>query len=140
MAGEYGSQTATIILHSGAYDRASFALALALGALAVGMEVEMLLTYDGLLRFTKGHLADMGEEPSEIVRTAFEKGLEQGVIQTLGNRICEAKELGMKLFACPASMAILGITEDDLVDEVDGMMGVVTFIAKAQTASINWYI
>ncbi len=140
MTQESSPEKATIILHSGSYDRASFALSLALGALACGMEVDMLLTYDGLLRFTKGHLADLDDETSPLVRESFERGLKIGNIQTLGNRLCEAKELGLKLYACPASMAILNITEDELVDEVDGVMGVVTFVSHARDAAINWYI
>ena len=140
MTEEGRQQIATIILHSGAYDRASFALSLALGALAVGMEVDMMLTYEGLLRFTQGHLADLGDETSPLIRASFEGGLRAGGIQTLGNRLCEAKELGLKLYACPASMAIMGISEEDLVEEVDGTMGVVTFISKARGAAINWYI
>ena len=140
MTQEARQEKAAIILHSGAYDRASFALSLALGALALGMEVDMLLTYEGLLRFTKGHLADLGEETSPMVRESFEAGLKSGGIQTLGNRIAEAKDLGLRIYACPAAMAVLGISEDELADEVDGIMGVVTFISNARTAAINWYI
>ena len=140
MTQESREERATIILHSGAYDRASFALSLALGALALGMEVDMLLTYEGLLRFTKGHLADLGEETSPMVRESFEIGLQSGGIQTLGNRVIEAKALGLKVYACPALMAVLGISEDELAAEVDGVMGVVTFTAIARNAAINWYI
>ena len=53
-----GKELATIILHSGSYDRASYALSLAQVALASEMEVHMLLTFEGLRRFTTGHLAD----------------------------------------------------------------------------------
>ena len=135
-----GSDKVAIILQSGAYDRASYALSLCLGALASGMEVQMLLTYEGLRRFTKGHLAELGEETSPLVRGRFKRGLEAGDIETLKNRLADAKELGLKLYACPAAMAILGIAEDELLDEIDGIMGVVTFLRLARTANINWYI
>jgi peroxiredoxin family protein len=140
LAQEHSADKVTIILHSGAYDRASYALTLALGALASDMEVYMHLTYEGLRRFTKGHLADLGEETSPVVRAAFKNGLEAGKIQTLENRLTEAKELGLKLYACPASMAVLGIREEELLDEIDGIMGVVSFLKIARTAAINWYI
>lgn len=52
----------TVILHSGAYDRASYALSIALVALSLDMEVHMLFIFEGLRRSTKGHLADMGED------------------------------------------------------------------------------
>ncbi len=50
----------TLILHSGAFDRASYALSIAQVSLASGMEAHMMVTFDGLRRFTKGHLSDMG--------------------------------------------------------------------------------
>ena len=140
MTMESPAQKVSIILHSGAYDRASYALSIALGALACGMEVDMQLTYEGLRRFTKGCLTSLGEETSPLVRDAFEQGLVAGKIQTLDNRLAEAKEMGLRLYACPASMAILGIGEEELLDEIDGIMGVVSFLALARNADIHWYI
>ena len=133
-------QQATIILHSGAYDRASYALTLALVALSSGMEVHMLLTFEGLRRFTREHLTDLGEETSLNVRTNIEQGLELGVVQSLETQLAEAKNLGLKLYACPNAMAALNITLSDLRDEVDNIMGLAAFLEFARTASINWYI
>ena len=130
----------TIILHSGAYDRASYALTLALVALASGMEVDMLLTFEGLRRFTKGHLADIGEETSLSVRVNIELGLESGGIQPLEVQLADARKLGLKLYACPNAMAALNIGLSDLLDEIDSIMGVAAFLQLARTASINWYI
>ena len=130
----------TIILHSGAYDRASYALTLALVALASGMEVHMLLTFEGLSRFTKGHLADIGEETSPNVRTNIEQGLESGVIQSLETQLANARKLGLKLYACPNAMAALNIALSDVLDEVDTVMGLAAFLEFARTSTINWYI
>ena len=130
----------TIILHSGAYDRASYALTLALVALASGMEVDMLLTFEGLRRFTKGHLADIGEETSSSVRVNIELGLESGGIQPLEVQLADARKLGLKLYACPNAMAALNIGLSDLLDEIDSIMGVAALLQLARTASINWYI
>lgn len=139
MTQEGSAEKVAIILHSGAYDRASYALTLALGALACGMEAYIHLTHEGLRRFTRGHLMDLGEETPPVVRAAFKSGLEAGKIQTLQNRLTEAKELGLKIYACPAAMAILGIKEDELLDEIDGIMGAVSFL-KIARAAVNWYI
>ncbi len=130
----------TIILHSGSYDRASYALTIALVALASGMEVHMLLTFEGLRRFTKEHLADIGEETSPNLRTNIERGLESGGIQSLENQLAEARKLGLKLYACPNAMAALSITLSELLDEVDTVMGLAAFLEFARTAAINWYI
>ncbi len=130
----------TIILHSGAYDRASYALTLILVALASGMEVHMLLTFEGLRRFTKGHLADIGEGTSSSVRVNIERGLESGGIQPLETQLADARKLGLKLYACPNAMAALNIALSDLMDEIDNIMGLAAFLQLARTASINWYI
>jgi len=130
----------TIILHSGTYDRASYALSIALVALASGMEVHMLLTFEGLRRFTKGHLADIGEETSPKVRSNIERGLESGGIQHLEVQLADAKKLGLKLYACPNAMAALNIGLSELLLEVDKVMGLAAFIQLASTTPVNWYI
>ncbi len=130
----------TIILHSGAYDRASYALSIVLVALASGMEVHMLLTFEGLRRFTRGHLADIGEETSPNVRTNIEQGLESGGIQSLEAQLADAKKLGLKLYACPNAMAGLNIGLSELLGEVDNVMGLAAFLQLARSASVNWYI
>ena len=129
-----------IILHSGAYDRASYALTLALVALASEMEVHMLLTFEGLKRFTKGHLADIGEETSPKVKTNIERGLEMGNIQPMETQLADARKLGLKLYACPNAMANLNIALSDVLDEVDNVMGIAAFLQFARSATINWYI
>ena len=130
----------TIILHSGAYDRASYALSIALVALASGMEVHLLLTFEGLGRFTKGHLADIGEETSPRVRSNIEQGLESGGIQHLAVQLADAKKLGLKLYACPNAMAALNIPLSEVLEEVDSVMGLAAFLELAGTTAINWYI
>ena len=130
----------TIILHSGSYDRASYALTIALVALASGMEVHILLTFAGLRRFTKGHLSDIGGETSPEVRANIEMGLESGVIQPLEAQLADAKKLGLKLHACPNAIAALNIALSDLLDEVDNVMGLAAFLESAHIAAINWYI
>lgn len=130
----------TLILHSGAYDRACYALSIALVALASGMEVDMLLTFEGLRRFTKGHLSDTGEATSPYVRTNIEMGLESGAVQPLETQLADARKLGLKLYACPNAIAALNIAPSELLDEIDSIMGLAAFLQLARNASINWYI
>lgn len=129
-----------IILHSGAYDRAAYALSIALVSLASGMEAHILLTYEGLRRFTKGHLMDVGEETSAVVRVQVKRGLESGGIAPLDAQLADAKKLGLKLYACPSAMAALNITVDDLPGDIDDIMGLAGFLNIARSASVNYYI
>lgn len=129
-----------IILHSGSYDRVSYALSLATAALAMGSKVHMLLTYGGLKRFSLYHLEDLGEETSADIRVAVKRGLGSGGIRPMEQSLADAKRLGLRLYACSSAMANLNISRDQLLPEVDQVIGLVTFIALAQEASVNLYI
>ncbi len=99
----------------------------------------MLLTYEGLKRFTTGHLTNIGEETPNTVRTHIKQGLEMGAIQDLAEQVAEVKKTGLKIYACPNAMASLNIPPHDLL-AVDDIMGLVAFLKLASTANINWYI
>ena len=129
----------TIVLHSGNYDRASYALSIAMISLASGMEAHMIVTFDGLRRFTKGHLSDIMDTSPEIA-ASIERGLKTGGITTLTAQLDDAKKLGLKIYACPNAMATLNITVNDLITEVDGVMGLAAFLELARRAVINYYI
>ena len=135
-----GKEQITVILHSGSYDRVSYALSIALVALASGMEAHMLLTYEGLRRFTRGHFEYVGEETSPNIRTNLERGLQSGGIQSLEAQLADAKRLGLRVYACPNAMAALNISLDELLSEVDSIMGLATFLELARAAATNWYI
>lgn len=138
--GEPSVERIGIILHSGAYDRASYALSIASVASALDMEVHLLLTYEGLRRFTRGHLADIGDETSPGVRTSIERGLKSGGIKTMEDQLADARVLGLKLYACPNAMATLSIEVSELIDEVDHVMGLGQFLLITRSASATWYI
>ena len=130
----------TIILHSGSYDRAAYALTIALTALGSNMEVHILLTFEGLRRFTKGHLSDIGEETSAAVKADIERNLEWGIIPTFDSQLADAKKLGLKLYACPNAIASLNIPQSDLLDEIDDFMVLSAFLNLVRGAVANWYI
>ncbi len=128
-----------IILHSGDYDRVSYALNLAMASLAIGLEVHMLLTYGGLERFTMGYLDGL-EGTSRELGEKIKKGLESGGISPISAQLVDARKLGLKLYACANAMGILNISRDQLPREVDQVVGLVTFLQLARNASMNWYI
>ncbi|MBI4288972.1 MAG: hypothetical protein HY671_11160 [Chloroflexi bacterium] len=122
-----------IVLHSGSYDRVSYALSLATAALATGMGAHILLTYGGLKRFVEGHLEDMDKETDGGLSEAIGRGLASGGIQSIEAQLDNARKLGLKIYACANAMA-------NMNKEVDEVMGLVTFMKFARTATIDWYI
>ncbi|MDP2730965.1 MAG: DsrE/DsrF/DrsH-like family protein [Dehalococcoidales bacterium] len=137
---ESGSRKVAIILHSGAYDRVSYALSIALVASASGMRVDMLVAFEGLRRFTRGRLSEIGEETASVLKESIERGLKSGGIQSLQDQLDNAKKLGVKIYACPNAMAALNIGFDELVPEIDSVKGLAAFLPIASAADVNWYI
>lgn len=130
----------TLIFHSGAYDRVSYGLSLAKGALATGMEVHALFTFGALRRLVKGGTDDLGKETEEETRRILEKSLAKENIQPLSQQIKETKHMGLKIYACVNAMANFNVSRDELISEVDKPMGIATFLELARKATISLYI
>jgi peroxiredoxin family protein len=128
-----------IILNSGTYDRVNCALSIALAALASEMEVHLMLTYEGLKRFTKDHISQVGDDIPTSLKSDLEWGLENGPVQPLEQQLADAKSMGLKVYACPNAMACMRIPKNQLVG-VDEVMGLVAFLELSRTAAMHWYI
>ena len=51
-----------------------------------------------------------------------------------------ARELGVKYIACTTSCGVLGLTAENLADEVDEFAGAATYLSEAKVAGINLFI
>ena len=115
------------------------ALSLAIVSMVMGMEAHILLTYEALNRFTKGHLEDLDDSDNEV-QTKLQQSIISGRNHSIEEKLASAREMGLRLYACANAMATMGITSEDLVEEVEEVMGLPSFIQLARNASINWYI
>ncbi len=129
----------TIILHSGSYDRVTNALSLAIVCLSMGMEAHILLTYQGLRRFRKGHLDDADETDPELL-AQMQRDIASGKFHSIEYKLDAALELGLKVYACTTAMATCEFVKEDLVEGVDQIMGLTTFMNLVRDATVNWYI
>ena len=129
----------TIILHSGSYDRVTNALSLAIVCLSMGMEAHILLTYQGLKRFTKGHLEDPDGTDLDLLEI-MKRDIASGRFHSIEDKLDAARELGLKVYACTTAMATFGLSKEDMVDGVDQIMGLTTFMNLVREATVNWYI
>ncbi len=114
-------------------------MSLAIIGLTMDMEAYILLTYEALRRFVKGHFEDPDATDPELL-IMMQKGITSGKFHSITEKLVTARELGLKLYACNTAMATLGISREDLVAEVDDIMGLTAFVQLAQNAAINWYI
>ena len=51
-----------------------------------------------------------------------------------------AQELGVKFIACTTTMGLMGISKDTLINGVDQLAGVTTYLAEARQGSVNLFI
>jgi len=131
-----------IYLHSGSYDRVHQAITISNVVLALGGEVHVFCSYGGLKRMVKGHTDDVEieGEPAPF-KAEIEKNLKRGTLDPIGEMLYVARRFGeFKLYACTASMAVLNIARDELIDEVDSSMGLVGFQALVKDADQVLYI
>ena len=129
----------TIILHSGSYDRVTNALSLAIVCLSMGMDAHILLTYQALKRFVKGHLDDPEGTDPELM-AAMRRDIASGRFHSIEYKLDAARDMGLKLYACTTAMATFGLNKEDLVDGVDQIMGLTTFMNLVRDATVNWYV
>ena len=153
----------TIVLLSGDMDRAMAAFIIATGAAAMGMEVTIFFTFWGLnvirkkgstssakdwLRRMFGMLNKGGAESLPLSRFHF-GGLGTSMMKRVmgANRMpgvpelmSMAQELGVKFIACTTTLGLMGISKDTLIDGVDQLTGVTTYLAEAKQGSVNLFI
>jgi peroxiredoxin family protein len=153
----------TIVLLSGDMDRAMAAFIIATGAAAMGMQVTMFFTFWGLnalrrkgtpstakdwLRRMFGVLNKGGAESLPLSKFHF-GGLGTGMMKRVmrENRMPgvpelmeTAQDLGVKFIACTTTMGLMGISKDTLIDGVDQLAGVTTYLAEAKQGSVNLFI
>ncbi|MFQ6134758.1 MAG: DsrE/DsrF/DrsH-like family protein, partial [Nitrososphaerales archaeon] len=134
-----GAEKVAMVVNSGDYDRVSYALSIAKVACALGMEVHMLFTYGGLNRLVKGRVDELGSIADTSVRERLEHGLAKGTVAKLSDDMSEAKKLGLKIYACVSAMGILNVTKDELIEEVDQVMGLSAFLDISRGA-MTYYI
>jgi peroxiredoxin family protein len=155
------TQKCSIIVFSGDMDKVFAAFIIATTAAAMGMETTMFFTFWGLKAIQKGTPTGEGAfgkmlsvmnrggidrlGPSKFNfggagRWMFKKMMADQGVTTLPEMLQMAIDMDVKLLACLMSMDVMEISRDDLIDEVDDVVGAATFIAEAQNSEINRFI
>lgn len=132
--------TLSIALCSGTDDKLTAAALLAVGAVATGRKVDVLLQYWALEAFRAGHLTkDHGYAPEASAEGVEGIGrlLAAGRAEHWSRTLAQAKELGeVRIHACSLSMDAFGLTRDDLDPLVDDVEGVTAFMLEATGAPV----
>jgi len=133
----------SLVVFSGTADKLIAVSTLATGAAAMGMDVDLFLTFWGLEAFRKGAKA----QPPRIAAEFADYGpvmmelMQAKQVPHWLDTIRAAREIGdVNVYACSATMELFGIQKEDLEDVVDEVIGVATFIDKAKDAAISMFI
>ncbi|NOR72980.1 MAG: hypothetical protein GQ467_03830 [Mariprofundaceae bacterium] len=149
----------SIVCFSGDFDKIVAAYTIATGAAATNREVTMFFTFWGLnaLKKKQGHswlgkdfLSRMfnflmgGLRSLPLSRLNFggispklmTGMMKKNNVATLPELIEAADALGIRVYACEMAMQILGVEKDDLVDSVQEVVGVATFLNESEDAHV----
>ena len=153
----------TLVVLSGDMDRVMAALIIATGAASMGMRVTMFFTFWGLnalrrpgssgratdwLRRMFGVLNKGGADRLPLSRFHFwglgtrmmKRVMQQNRMPGVPELMEVAKDLGVTFIACTTTLGLMGITKDTLVEGVDQLAGVSTYLAEAKDAQVNLFI
>jgi peroxiredoxin family protein len=70
----------------------------------------------------------------------MKKQIKQGGFPEIRELIKTAKESGVKLHACEPTIKVMGIKKDDLIEEVDDIIGAAAYLELAAEADISLFI
>ncbi len=132
-----------MVVFSGTVDRLFPVGILASGAVAMGMDVEIFLTFWGLQAFAKrsqGMPPKFSADYADMA-PAFAQVLKQKKVPSPIETLRIAKKLGnVKIYACTMTMDLLGQTKADFIDLVDETAGVGEFMERVKDAGMTLFI
>ena len=152
---------ATIIVMSGDMDKIFGALIIATGCAAAGMDTTLFFTFWGLNAISKGNFTGKGLmgkmlglmnrggigrlNPSKFSfggagRWMFKKMMGAKKVPPLEDLLQTAIDLDVHLLACSMSMSVMEIDREDLIDEVEDVVGVAKFVKEAADSAIQLFI
>lgn len=137
------SDKMSIIVFSGTVDKLMAASTLATGGAAMGMDVDLFVTFWGLNAFRKEMVrtnmrisADFADFKEPMMKAMQEKGVPNWI-----DVLYQAREIGnIRVRACSQTMELFGWSLDDLDPIVEEVTGVAVFADEAKDADINLFI
>ena len=154
-------EKATIVLFNGDFDKVFAAFTIATASAAAGMDTTIFVTFWGLKAIQKGNLTGKGLMgrmvglmnrggldvigPSKfnfggIGRWMFKKMMKNKNVALLPELRQTLIDLGVHFLACKTSMDVMEIEREDLIDEVEDVVGAAKFVKDAANSKIQLFI
>lgn len=147
-----------IICSKGSLDMAYPPLMLATTGAAMGMEVHLYFTFWGMNMISKKTIDSLKIAPvgnpalpmpnilgmlpgmSSMVTSMMKGKMEKMKMPSIREMIKTAKESGVKFHACSPTLDMMGMTRDDLIPEVDDIIGAATYLDLASEDAITLFV
>ena len=162
MKSKSGEQGKTFILFSDDLDKTLATFVLANGAAATGKKVSIFFTFWGLNAIKKTHKPSVKKDifgrmfswmlPSDSTQLALSKMNMMGMgsrmmrylmkrkgVDSLESLRQQAIDNGVEFIACQMSMDVMGISREELLDNVT-VGGVASYMERAEQANVNLFI
>jgi peroxiredoxin family protein len=131
----------SIIVASEKIDKIFPAITLATAASIMGWEAELFFTFWGLLALKKNYEPKEVSLDYKIFEDNLRKAISSGVISDWRKILEQGKKTGkLKVYACSTTMDLLGVKSEDLIEDVDDVVGAASFLNKASDSNVNLFI
>jgi peroxiredoxin family protein len=133
-----GTKKLAIVVSEGTFDKGMMAMMIGNTAAAMGMEVHIFFTFFGL------NLLKKGAKPKlpgiyRLFTGMFVKRMAKGGVEDFGGQLSTAQELGVNLYACSTTMALMNVTQEKMVDGVK-VLGASGFLNIAADTDMQYFI
>jgi peroxiredoxin family protein len=152
----------TMILFSGDFDKVMAAFIIANGALAMGKEVTMFVTFWGLDALKKPEMGSAGKTflekmitwmrpkgPTQLPTSKMNFGgigpklfkymMGKKNVEPVSSLMEMAMEFGLRIVACQMSMDVMGIKKEDLLDGIE-FGGVAVFLSESYASNTTLFV
>lgn len=132
----------SIIVHSDSMDKLYPVFMISSAGASMDVEVHLFFTFWGLNMLKKGgfesaKLPAPMTEGTEMMKNKMKEIGVPSLVELL--HIC--KETGnVKLYACSTTMEVMGVKKEDLIPEVDDVLGATAFLDIAMDSDVQLFI
>lgn len=154
---------ASIVVFSDELDRACSAFTIANGAAASGMDVILFFSCWGVNLVRKDGRTFRGDTTMNRLMNFMARGgaaslrlsrfnflgigtrmmrrlMKAKNVQSIPEMISDARDLGVRFLVCDNPTAIMGLKKEDLIDDVEDIVGVATYIKESAGAELTLFI
>jgi peroxiredoxin family protein len=131
-----------IIVHSGSLDKLYPVFMLSSTGAAMDVETHLFFTFWGLMALKKGGLESAGIPDFMAISTGMMKGMiKHAKVPTLTELLKMCRQMGnVKIYACSTTMEIMGVKKEELIPEVDEIVGAASFLSIALDSDVQLFI